>query len=179
MRPMAEALAKLGWPVVLAEYRRSPHPPESTVEDINTLLSKLSAEPLVLIGFSVGGQLALLTASKHPSISQVIALAPVTDLVATEREGLGENAVREWLHESADQCPDFDPSQADLPVIPVSVFHGTADVRVPFEHSTRFVKSVTPKLPAIHLFEIDGAGHFDLLDPTHAYFAQMVHQLEQ
>ena len=36
-RPMARALADLGWRVVLAEYRRVPGDPDATLEDLQRL----------------------------------------------------------------------------------------------------------------------------------------------
>ncbi len=178
MRPLALALAKLGWSVVLAEYRRSPYLPRETLFDINALLAALVAEPLILIGFSVGGQLALLTAGEHPNVQEVIALAPVTDLVATEKEELGEGAVRDWLHEPAQEHPDLDPSLSGSLGIPVTIFHGTSDVRVPIDHSRRYAQTQLKSGSNIRLKEIAGGGHFDLVDPLHPYFIELVETLE-
>ncbi len=177
MRPLALTLAELGWPVVLAEYRRSPHLPHETLIDINALLTALSAETLILIGFSVGGQLALLTSGKHANIQQVIALAPVTDLVATEKEELGEGAVGDWLHAPARNHPELDPTFSGSFTFPVTIFHGTSDVRVPIDQSRRYTKAQSQSGSKIRLIEIEGGGHFELVDPSHPYFVELLNAL--
>ena len=177
MRACAEELSNQGWPVVLAEYRRSPHPPMETIFDIDRLLTALAPEPLILIGFSVGGLLALLTASKYSHIRQVIALAPVTDLVATQDEGLGEDAVHEWLHEPASDHPDLNPTFSPPVDIPIVIFHGTDDARVPIAHSRKYLQNRLGFSEDIRLIEVAGAGHFDLVDPHHPYFLDLVRML--
>ncbi len=179
MRRTAEELSNLGWSVVLAEYRRSPHLPAETLQDIDSLLATLAPEHLVLTGFSVGGQLALLCASKHLHIRQVITLAPVTDLVATEHERLGEDAVRDWLHEPASNHPELNPTFSRPISIPIIVFHGTDDARVPISHSRKYVHGRLDLGEDIRLFEIAGAGHFELVDPHHPFFLEFVRELEK
>ena len=81
MRPLAVALAKSGFNVVLPEFRRVAGDPETTIRDLVFALSTLEDQRLTLIGYSSGGHLALLLADKFPTIRKVIGLAPVTDLV--------------------------------------------------------------------------------------------------
>ena len=59
MRALAAKLANHGFKVANIEYRRDPGHPEKLFADVNAALSKLP-ETIALIGFSVGGQLALI-----------------------------------------------------------------------------------------------------------------------
>lgn len=179
LRPLALALHALGWPVILAEYRRSPHSPHETVSDIETLINVLAPQQVVVIGFSVGGQLALLTSGHHDHIQQVIALAPVTDLVTSEMEDLGEGAVRTWLNESAFSHPELDPLRSTPIRSQLTIFHGSDDVRVPLEHSRRYLAHCHELGAEPELIEITGAGHFDLIDPLHPYFEKLVNVLNR
>ena len=89
MNQLADALVSNGFRVANIEYRREPLKPQKTLSDVDTALESL-IDSIAIIGFSVGGQLALIANSK---IHKIILLAPVTDLERTRNEHLGEDAV--------------------------------------------------------------------------------------
>src|SRR5581483_1687357 len=56
-----------------------------------------AAEPLVLIGSSMGGYLAALYAAAHPAaVDALVLMAPAVDFARRWRERLGEHAMAEW-----------------------------------------------------------------------------------
>ena len=89
MRALAGKLVTHGFKVANIEYRRDPGNPEKLFNDVNQALEKLT-DSMALIGFSVGGQIALVSKS---NAHKLILLAPITDLQRTKDEHLGEGAV--------------------------------------------------------------------------------------
>jgi acetyl esterase/lipase len=165
-RPLGEALADLGWPVVSLEYRREPGNPEVTTSDLRTALDSLPDlvdvhAGYVLIGHSAGGQLALWAAATlNPvRLRGVIALAPVADLLMADRLGLDEGAVQDFIGSGVRN--DLDPVHLPAPIAPVSLIHGTADARVPISISESYFSAH----PTAHFLRVEGAGHYELIDP--------------
>jgi pimeloyl-ACP methyl ester carboxylesterase len=100
--------------------------------------------PVVLVGHSAGGQLALLAAKRRPF--PVLALGAICDPDAVGR----------------DLPPDGSPI-GQLPLgVPQILIHGTADDSVPFELSERYVAAAGGEAKLIRL---EGAGHFEPIDP--------------
>ena len=165
MRALAAKLAQNGLNVANIEYRRDPGHPEKLFADVNTALSKLS-ESIALIGFSVGGQLALIGKS---NAHKLILLAPITDLNRTKSENMGEGAVTEFYRDA--DLTEFDPMLKDYDKH-LYVIHGDADTRVPLSHSRDFAKS-----KGASLMEISGADHFAMVDPESLAFELILHTL--
>ncbi|MCB4209199.1 alpha/beta hydrolase family protein [Arthrobacter sp. UM1] len=153
-----------------------------TLEDVRACLGAilrgespwgpLGGRRLVVAGHSAGGSLALSWASwqeaEGPS-AVVVALAPVSDLVEEARQGLAGGAVAQYLGCLPDE--DLRPYLAEDPrsraaLIPerigVRVVHGTEDATVDIAFSRRFPAPCT---------ELEGADHFDLIDPSSPHFA--------
>ena len=76
MRALAGKLVTHGFKVANIEYRRDPGNPQKLFDDVNKALELLS-DSIALVGFSVGGQIALV--SKNET-HKLILLAPKTDL---------------------------------------------------------------------------------------------------
>jgi acetyl esterase/lipase len=153
MRALGSKLAANGFRVANIEYRREPRNPELLFEDVNSALSELK-ESIALIGFSVGGQIAMVSKS---NAHKLILLAPVTDLERTKYEGLGDNAVTEFFGEV--DIDEFDPMRKDFNQH-LYIIHGDADQRVPLSHSRDFAK-----VKGASLLEITGGDHFSVIDP--------------
>ena len=149
------ANALTGYRVALIEYRRIPGDPYKTIDDINLAFSKLS-EVSVIVGHSVGGYLALLAES---DAKRNVLLAPVTDLMRTQHEDLGESAVTAFLNGKAEEFSEIDPFRIQLKRESV-IIHGDADVRVPIQHSRDFAKKFDCKL-----LEVSGGNHFAVIKP--------------
>lgn len=172
-RPMARALAEAGYVVATPEYRRvgpggSGGWPQ-TGADIRRaagllpeLLATVGVEqgPLRVTGHSAGGHLALWLATTDVAVERVVALAPVCDLEAATRLGLGSDAVRAFVGGA-------DPGTLDplrlydaRPATDVHIVHGVDDVPVPVSLSRGFVE----RHPWVRLHEVAG-GHFEPIDP--------------
>lgn len=185
-RPMARALADRGAVVGLLEYRRAKgtggHP--RTLQDVTAGISAftdiLGAEvQLVVSGHSAGGCLALSWASHLPNDAPAVRLrplAPVTDLVIEANRGLGNGAVLDYMgctpHDDVAAYLHEDPRSRAANIGPrmdLLLIHGTHDETVSIEFSRNF--------PAPRL-ELEGADHFDVIDPASSFFPQVLAHLE-
>lgn len=156
MRAFAAKLAGIGFRVANIEYRREALSPNKTIDDVKTALTKFE-NPIAAIGFSVGGQLALICTENIVTIGKLILLAPVTDLQRAKQEALGESAVLEFFGEQ--NLEAFDPMTAKY-TSEIYIIHGDADQRVPIQHSRDFAKS-----RGATLNELPGVDHFGVINP--------------
>lgn len=164
MRPLAVALAKAGFSVVLPEFRREAGNPETTLRDLAFAISTLEDSTITVIGYSSGGHLALLLADKFPNIKKVIGLAPVTDMSESERLGLGRNAVREWLGCSAEKRPELDPMLRPPIGARAHFIHGDLDERVPLELSLKYQSAMRLHGKSVTLDVLQGVSHFQMME---------------
>ena len=165
MRALAGKLVTHGFKVANIEYRRDPGNPQKLFDDVNKALELLT-DSIALVGFSVGGQIALV--SKNEA-HKLILLAPITDLERTKSENLGEGAVRTFFGDS--DLTAFDPMLRSYNQH-LYIIHGDADDRVPVEHSRDFAK-----IKGASLMEISGADHFAMVDPDGLAFDLILHSL--
>ena len=171
LRPLAQALADLGFRVHLIEYRRIPGNPDATIEDIKNALNVIG--DCVLVGHSAGGHLSLI-AQSHESVRAVVALAPVSNLFIADSENYDEGAVREFLGCVASERPDLNPIVNSISK-PTIFIHGADDIRVPIAQSREFLKAH----PTIGYIELEGIGHFELIDPRQDAFALLTNELKK
>jgi acetyl esterase/lipase len=138
----------------------------------------------ILAGHSAGGQLALWCASSATATGRggtaaatapvrgVLALAPVADLVAAHRLGLGDGAVAALLGGGPDEVPDRYAAADPLRFPPLNVrtvvVHGAEDDRVPIELSRSYVTAAREAGDDASLVELPGAEHFAVIDPRSA-----------
>jgi len=119
----------------------------------------------VLVGHSAGGQLALWAAKR--SGLPVLALAPVSDVRdAAARRG-PDSAPARYM------APQHFADGSPLELLPLGtrqiLIHGTADDSVPYEMSERYVAAAGPEADLVTL---EGAGHFEPIDPQAPQFAE-------
>ena len=153
MRALAGKLVSHGFKVANIEYRRDPGNPQKLFDDVNKALEKLT-ESIALVGFSVGGQISLVSKS---TAHKLILLAPITNLNRSKEENLGEGAVDAFFGNI--ELSPFDPMLKDYGQH-LYIIHGDSDNRVPIEHSRDFAKT-----KGASLMEISGADHFAMVDP--------------
>lgn len=165
MRALAGKLVAHGFKVANIEYRRDPGQPQKLFDDVNQALEFLT-DSIALIGFSVGGQIALVSRSQA---HKLILLAPITDLERTKSENLGEGAVSTFFGDF-DLAP-FDPMLKSYNQH-LYIIHGDADDRVPIEHSRDFARN-----KGASLMEISSADHFAMVDPDGLAFDLILHSL--
>ncbi len=154
----------------------------------NTQRHNLDSKRIVVMGHSAGGQLALCLAAHEASITRVVSLAGVVDLQRAYQRHLSNNAVVEFLRGTPSGVPDHyreaDPMKLSIPRARQWLIHGTADDVVPPDFSRDYVstkqKRSDKEKEDVHLLEISGSGHFDLIDPRSQAWkqvAQTVHEL--
>ena len=113
----------------------------------------------------------LLQAATHPdTVRGTVALAPVADLVLSERRDLGGGAVGEYLGGRASDFGHLDPARLPAPPGPVTIVHGDRDDRVPLEISESYVRM----RPGPRLVAVPRADHFALIDPLSAAWPTVV-----
>lgn len=180
-RPLAAALAGEGFVVATPEYRRvgggGGWP--ATAEDVDRALAAapdllrglgVVTTGTTVVGHSAGGHLALWLANRPHPLDRVVGLAAVGDLRTAAREQLGDGATQALLGGGPDEVPhrydEADPMTRlrERPGCAVVLVHGTLDDVVP--------PSLSRGLAAAHawvdLREVEGADHFDVIDPTSA-----------
>jgi acetyl esterase/lipase len=171
VRPLAAALADDGYLVVSLEYRRVPGMPDDTIADLEQALAALPplltdhaahGVPVIVVGHSAGGHLALLLSADEALGLPCLALAPVADLATAERRDLGSGAVAAFLGESAGDRPDLDPAQDAAPRHPVTVLHGADDSIVPAAISASYAAAHPG---AVRMVVAPDCAHFELIDP--------------
>lgn len=99
----------------------------------------------------------------------VVALAPVSDLAACYRQGLGQDAAAALLDGGPDDQPEryglADPSRL-LPLgCPIRLVHGSLDDRVPCAMSREFAQRARAAGDDASLDELPDTGHFEVIDP--------------
>lgn len=168
-----------GWPGTFADIRSAYH----------FLLQHahrygVDPRPSVVMGHSAGGQLALCLAAHELALHAVIALAGVVDLQRAYQLHLSNDAVVEFLHGTPSEVPDryreADPLQLAIKA-QQWLIHGQADDTVPPAFSRDYVaaKQKRLKMEDVHLVDIPGADHIDLIDPRSAAWKQVEHTVLQ
>lgn len=186
--PQARAFADAGHAVALPEYLRVGLPGggwPGTVDDLRSRCADLLGpdsplppeRPVVLVGHSAGGHLAVLMAHALAGrttrrLAGVVALAGVLDLALAQGLGLGDDAVGDFLGGSGQAPRDADPARLGAPPVPVRLVHGGSDDVVPPEVSRSYARAVG--LPADALRVVDDADHMALITPGTAGFAAAV-----
>jgi len=189
---MAADLTRRGYATWNIEYRRigqagGGYP--GTLQDVAKAVDHLSEiaakhnldlNRVVAMGHSAGGHLALWLAARKDAkvrLSAVASLAGVGDLRAGFERKLGRGVVAELMGCSPAECAEKyrEASPAErLPLrIPVRLYHGTKDDIVPLEMAVEFEKTARKSGDDVKLVRLEGAGHFELVDPLSAEWKQI------
>jgi acetyl esterase/lipase len=190
---LCAALTAKGLATANLEYRRVGNPGgtwPNTFADIRSAYQFLmqsarqrgfDAQRVLLMGHSAGAQLALCLAAHEQRVARVVSLAGVVDLQRAYRLHLSNDAVVEFLRGTPAEVPDHyreaDPMELSIPQVRQWLIHGTADDVVPPDFSREYVaakqKRGGKEKEDLHLLEIPGADHFDLIDPRSKAWAQV------
>ena len=141
-------------------------------------------------GHSAGGHLALWLAGRHRLATQApgaspavrlcgaVALGAVADLAAGWNSDWAEDRIEALLGGSPSEVPGryaFADPAALLPLgVPQLLVHGAADDIVPVAQSRGYALAAGA---AAELVEVDGADHFDVIDPDHASWHAVLERL--
>jgi pimeloyl-ACP methyl ester carboxylesterase len=133
--------------------------------DLMRVLDRIDARPIVLVGSSMGGAVALQTAAIDERVAGVVAVATFSDLrtVAFERAPFFasqkniEDAFKLAEREAAFTVDDVSPVAAAANIrVPVFLIHGAEDRETSPDHSRRVRAAL--RSPAKFLL-VPGAGH--------------------
>ena len=174
MGALVTHLRHLGWNVANVEYRRGsngawPAPREDVAAAVASVRQALPGSTLVGIGHSVGGQLVLLVAQ---DLDGVVGLAPVTDVLRTHAEDLGDRAAQEYFgatpHEAPDLYQDASPVlRASFSNTPTLVVHGDNDERVPVDHTWEYVQHRSETGHPVDVLLTPRLDHLSCIDTQH------------
>jgi acetyl esterase/lipase len=170
MRGLAADLARRGWWVWNAGYRRVGEGGgwPATFDDVAAAVDLAAAEtpagePLVVIGHSAGGHLAL-WAARRPGVTHAVAQAGVVDLAAAAELGLSRGAADELVGGRRELFALASPA-AEPASVPQLLVHGDADGVVPAAISRGYERRARETGAPVDLVEIAAGEHLDHLDP--------------
>jgi acetyl esterase/lipase len=179
MHPMAAHLAQASWRVFNIEYRRLDGDEaiwDAMAADVTTAVGLAEPGPVIAIGHSAGGQLALWAASavsRRPDSrpDAVVALAPVADLVQADQRNLSRGAVRQLLGGGFATIPHRYRSASPAHLVPLGrpqlIIHGDADEDVPIDLTVDYARAAGAAGDPIELLTPEDVDHFHLIDPDH------------
>jgi acetyl esterase/lipase len=147
---------------------------------------------VVLVGHSAGGHLALWLAAR-PNLPRecalysgtttpvrgVVSLAGITDL-RSFGAGLDycNRSVALLLGGSPAEVPERYAAASPIELLPLALptrlLHGTADAVVPVYQSQTFAEQASARGDDARFLPIEGAGHFDLIDPSSSAWSVVV-----
>jgi pimeloyl-ACP methyl ester carboxylesterase len=149
------------------------------VSDIYLAIKNLPTDDFVLIGHSAGGHLALVACARNEVVKSVIALAPVTSLLATYEMDLDKSAALEFLGEPANLRPDLDPMTFDPLSANISIIHGESDLWVPIEITRKYVEKLKDEGSSINYIELANIGHFEMIHPQSIVWSELISQINR
>jgi len=179
---MCAALAEEGIAVANLEYRRVgergggwPWSYDDVLAGFDATSRELGGR-MVVLGHSAGGHLALRMAVDR-SPAGVVALAPVADLKMAFELNLSNGAAAEFVG----GVPTSEPQRFDAadPMRHVSkvkrmLLHGSNDDEVPISLSEAFVRARAGDPGEVRLVRIEGANHYDVIDPESSAWGVVV-----
>jgi acetyl esterase/lipase len=147
----------------------------------------LDPRRIVVMGHSAGGQLALCLAAHEPGLMRAVSLAGVVDLQRAYQLHLSNDAVVEFLRGTPTEVPDHyreaDPMELSIPHAQQWLVHGSADDVVPPAFSRDYVAAKQHRSGKekedVHLLEISGASHLDIIDPRTQAWKQIEEKVLQ
>ncbi len=146
---------------------------------------QLDLERVIAVGHGSGGQLALQAAAgaKELPISAVVTLAPIGDLEAAHRAGIGSDAVNAFTRRTPEQSPERYAAASpirNLPIgVPLLVVHGDEDDQVPAAISRSFAGRAADEGDTVVYHELEGVGHDELIDPATRAWAKVVEEIDR
>lgn len=140
------------------------------VEHVRVLAGEypLDLDRVVLMGHSAGGQLALLAGRQTTvPLRGIVSLAGVVDLREIDRIGDDNGLVRRLLGAGPDEAPDRWRQGSPRELLPLGFRYvlgcGTEDVH--WEPNRVTAADANAAGDDVELLALEGAGHFELVDP--------------
>ena len=189
-------LTKRGWATWNVEFARVGGGGgwRATTADVATAIDSLSVfadgdqldlDRVIVVGHGSGGQLALQSAvgTSEPQISAVVAIAPVADLEAAHRGGIGADAVNAFVRRTPDESPERYAAASpirNLPIgVPLLIVTGDEDDRVPAMISREFAGRAADEGDTVVYHELEGVGHNELIDPATRAWSKVAEEIDR
>ncbi|MFF3437219.1 alpha/beta hydrolase [Streptosporangium sp. NPDC002721] len=173
MDALAVDLAERGFTAWNLEYRRPDlHGWDATTEDVArgvALAAESARGPLVVIGHSAGGQLALRVAADDRRVTLAVSLAGVLDLAEGDRRHMSSGAVAAALGGSVSEVPESYRRSGPLERLPLGVpqliVQGGGDDLDLVDFGRRYARAAQESGDQVTYLEMSG-DHFDVIDPA-------------
>ena len=162
---VALALSMRGWPDTGGRDDCGGKQPFDVVRAVEWLSRQPGVNPnrIGLLGFSQGGQVALLAAALTPQIKAVVAFFPVTDLDRWARTTQSPSIKDAYVPQV---CARDLGLKAKSPITsacaihaPTLLIHGEEDTRVPMDQSLEMAKTMLNCGKTVQLQLVKGGGH--------------------
>ena len=162
---VALALSLRGWPDTGGKDDCGGKQPHDVAAAINWLSRQPGVNPgkIGLVGFSQGGQVALLAAALTDKVKAVVAYFPVTDIdrwaKTSDNSGVSEGYIPEVCirgSESKSKSPVYVAGKIGAAVLLV---HGDQDKLVPMEQSMEMAKALMSRTKKVQLYIVRGGTH--------------------
>jgi acetyl esterase/lipase len=180
---LSTALAQAGYAVWSLEYRRTGDNGGGwpwTFEDIKTGIAHVHPAPefpdipVIVMGHSAGGHLALLAGAADPTLKGVVGLAAVTDIIEyAQGDNSCQTVVPAFMGGSfenrAEEYHTANPAEK-TPHLSTVLLHGSADEIVPAAQAA---------IEGARTVMVEGAGHFDWVHPGTEAFRTLLSTLQE
>jgi dipeptidyl aminopeptidase/acylaminoacyl peptidase len=162
---VALALSMRGWPDTGGNDDCGGRQPFDVVQALQWLSRQPGVNPerMGLLGFSQGGQVALLTAGLTPKVKAVVAFFPVADLErwaqTTQAPGIKDAYIPAVCAKGLGlqaKSPIYAACRIDAPTL---LIHGDQDTRVPMDQSLDMAKAMLDCGKKVQLQLVKGGGH--------------------
>jgi pimeloyl-ACP methyl ester carboxylesterase len=153
----ALCVSQRGWLGSTGREDQGLRQPDDVICAAEWLTRETGADRIGLLGFSQGGQVALLAAARGQSFACVVAYFPCTDL-ATWLEQTDDRGIRHYIEDfvAPDDIARCSPLDAAGRIAaPTLLIHGEQDATVPIAQSEAMVAAN----PAIRLRRVPGGTH--------------------
>ncbi len=159
---VALALSMRGWPPSSGWDDCGMQHPDDVAKAADWLatLPGVNADSIGVLGFSLGGQVALLSGARSPRIKAIVAYFPITDIQrwgdTTSNAGIRYFYVPMVCGAGHSNSP---VNSADKIRAPVLLIHGDRDTEVPTEQSLRMRAALQKANRQVELLIIGEGGH--------------------
>lgn len=160
---VALALSMRGWPRSLGADDCGLQQPDDVVEAVRWLAAQPGVDParVALVGFSQGGQVALLAGARGAAVKAVVAYYPVTDVARWKTTTTNPDipGYVQMVCEPGGTAPRSPLLNAGAIAPPVLLVHGDLDTRVPTEQSLLLHDALAALGKPTSLLLVPGAQH--------------------
>lgn len=159
---VALALSMRGWPPSNGRDDCGREQPDDVAKAADWLaaLPGVNGDSIGILGFSLGGQVALLAGARSPRIKAIVAYFPITD-IKRWRKTTSNAAIRDFYVPQVCGAGDSNSpvNSADKISASVLLIHGDRDLWVPTEQSLRMRAALQKANRYVELLVIGGGDH--------------------